>query len=280
MYNQNKLLRLLQLITVLQTSPAKTMKTIAKLIGSTERTVYRYLDLLKAVGFNVEKDSNHKVYIDNGVLDIKQMFTTEEIVLIQESISVVAKKSPLKDSIIQKLSLNNEASLAGNNLLKVHLSNLVEKVTKGIQERKVIVLKKYYSANSQQISDRQVEPIKFTDNYTSLVAYELSTASIKYFNLERITDVIVKSQSMTNESKHEDIKPDVFGFGEKEKSYELIMKMSLRAWLFLKDEYPMTIPYTKKDKKSGDYILKTTVYSLMPAKRFAKGLPGEITIMS
>ena len=113
MHNQNKLLRLLQLISVLQASPAKTMKTIAKLIGSTERTVYRYLDLLKAVGFKVEKDSNNKIYIDNGVLDIKQTFTAEEIKLIQESISVVAKKSPLKDSIIQKLSLNNEAALAG-----------------------------------------------------------------------------------------------------------------------------------------------------------------------
>ena len=119
MYNQNKLLRLLQLISVLQASPAKTMKSIAKLIGSTERTVYRYLDLLKAVGFNVEKDTHNKVYIDNGNLDIKQMFTAEEIKLIQESISVVAKKNPLKDSIIQKLSLNNEASLIGNNILKV-----------------------------------------------------------------------------------------------------------------------------------------------------------------
>lgn len=279
MHNQNKLLRLLQLISVLQASPAKTMKTIAKLIGSTERTVYRYLDLLKAVGFNVEKDANHKVYIDNGSLDIRQMFTADEIKLIQESIKVVAKSSPLKDSIIQKLSLNNEISLAGNNLLKVQLSNFVEKITRGIQERKVIVLKKYYSANSQQISDRQVEPIKFTDNYNSLVAFEIASDSIKYFNLERITDVLVKNKSMTHESKHQDVKPDVFGFGEKEKSHQLVMKMSLRAWLFLKDEYPMTIPYTKKDKVSGAYILKTTVYSLLPAKRFAKGLPGEIEFL-
>ena len=27
------------------------------------------------------------------------------------------------------------------------------------------------------------------------------------------------------------------------------------------------------------YILKTTVYSLVPAKRFAKGLPGEIEFL-
>ncbi len=279
MYNQNKLLRLLQLISVLQASPSKTMKTISKLIGSTERTVYRYLDLLKAVGFKVEKDSNNKIYIDNGVLDLKQMFTTDEIKLIQESITVVAKNSPLKDSIIQKLSITNEVSIAGNNLLKVHLSNLVEKITKGIEDRKVVNLKKYYSANSQQISDRLVEPIKFTDNYTSLIAFEISTGRIKYFNLERITDVQIKKQNMSNISKHIDVKPDVFGFGEKEKSYELIMKMSLRAWLFLKDEYPMTVKYTKKDKKTGLYILKTTVYSLVPAKRFAKGLPGEIEIL-
>ena len=70
-----------------------------------------------------------------------------------------------------------------------------------------------------------------------------------------------------------------FGCQQVANLQELVMKMSLRAWLFLKDEYPMTIPYTKKDKKSGDYILKTTVYSLVPAKRFAKGLPGEIEFL-
>ena len=32
-------------------------------------------------------------------------------------------------------------------------------------------------------------------------------------------------------------------------------------------------------KKSGDYILKAKVYSLVPAKRFAKGLPGEIEFL-
>ena len=279
MYNQNKLLRLLQLISVLQSSPAKTMKTVSKLIGSTERTVYRYLDLLKAVGFKVEKDDNNKIYIINTEIDNKNNFTDDEKKLIQESISIVGKKSPLKDSIIQKLSINNEANLAGKHILKVHLSNLVESITKGIQERKVIVLKKYYSANSQQISDRQVEPIKFTDNYTSLVAYELATDRIKYFNLERISGVQIKKQQMMNESKHEDVKPDVFGFGEKEKSYNLVMEMTLRGWLILKDEYPMTTPYTKLDKKLNKYVLKTTVYSLIPAKRFAKGLPEDVVII-
>ena len=49
------------------------------------------------------------------------------------------------------------------------------------------------------------------------------------------------------------MKPDEFGFGEKEKSYELVMKTCLRTWLFLKDEYPMTNPYTKKDKSQKLY---------------------------
>jgi hypothetical protein len=42
----------------------------------------------------------------------------------------------------------------------------------------------------------------------------------------------------------------------------------------------MTIPYAKKDKKTGDYILKTIIYSLIPAKRFSKDLPGEIVFLS
>jgi proteasome accessory factor C len=106
MHNQNKLLRLLQQISALQASPAKTMHAIANLIGSTERTVYRYLDLLKAVGFNIEKDTNHKIYIDNGMLDIKEILTADEIKLIQESIKVLGKSSPLIDTINQKLSGN------------------------------------------------------------------------------------------------------------------------------------------------------------------------------
>lgn len=38
----------------------------------------------------------------------------------------------------------------------------------------------------------------------------------------------------------------------------------------------MIIPCTNKDEKSGDYILKAKVYSIVPAKSFAKRLQGEI----
>ena len=65
-----------------------------------------------------------------------------------------------------------------------------------------------------------------------LVAFEISTGRIKYFNLERITDVQVKAQRMSNESKHEDVKPDVFGFGEKAKSYEKLKKYKIVHALF------------------------------------------------
>lgn len=42
----------------------------------------------------------------------------------------------------------------------------------------------------------------------------------------------------------------------------------------------MTIQNTKKDKESGEHIFKTALYSLVPTKRFANGLPGEIDVLN
>jgi len=63
MYNQHKILRVLQLISLLKNKPPRSISHLAGVLGSTERTVYRYLDLLTEVGFHVEKDREHRVCI-------------------------------------------------------------------------------------------------------------------------------------------------------------------------------------------------------------------------
>jgi len=63
MFNQNRIYRLFQLINYLKARPAKSVRSIEIFLDTSGRTVYRYLDLLKDLGFNIEKDSNNKIFI-------------------------------------------------------------------------------------------------------------------------------------------------------------------------------------------------------------------------
>ena len=63
MFNQNRIYRLFQLINYLKATPAKSVRSIETFLNTSERTVYRYLDLLKDLGFNIEKDGNNKIFI-------------------------------------------------------------------------------------------------------------------------------------------------------------------------------------------------------------------------
>src|SRR6187551_691623 len=109
MLNQHKLLRVLQLINQLKAKPAKSLRHLARTLDSTERTVYRYLDLLEAVGFNVHKDTFRRYSIpDEEAIAQGMSFTQEETVLLQELIVSAAAKSKLKDSLLKKLYLASD----------------------------------------------------------------------------------------------------------------------------------------------------------------------------
>ena len=280
MYNQHKILRVFQLINLLKSSPTKSIRALSKTLNIDNRSVYRYFDLLRELGFNLEKDTYNRFYITNEVLDDEFAFSPEEAGWLKELILTVGKESYLKDSILKKLYVNSDLKIQSKQLFKVHLSKLVELAKKGIEDKRQIVLKKYYSANSQNIEDRLVEPIHFTDNYQHLVAFEVVSKTIKHYHLERITDIEISNQSFEFESKHHQSDTDAFGFAKNGDQFEVNMEMSLRAFVFLKEEYPETIPFINYDKSSDKYKLRIKVNSMLPVERFVNGLKGEISLIN
>jgi predicted DNA-binding transcriptional regulator YafY len=84
MFNQHKIYRVLQLITLLQNKPAKSIRFMANFLECTERTAYRYIDLLKQLGFDIQKEEHNKFFI---VSDIQaDGFTIEETSYMVEMI--------------------------------------------------------------------------------------------------------------------------------------------------------------------------------------------------
>ena len=280
MLNQHKILRVLQLISLLKKEPSKSIKFIAGILESTDRTVYRYLDLVKELGFDLQRDSHNRFFIgsekENETID----FTNEEASLLRELLLSSGTKSNLKDALLRKIYLKSEIVIQGNHLLNAHLGKIVSDLSKAITEHKQVVLKKYQSANSNTITDRLVEPISFTDNYTSLCAFEVESAKNKYFNIERITEVEVLHKQNEFEDQHQLDTPDAFGFTALNGlPFDIDIRLNLRAFVLLKQEYPMVVSFVKQEPKTNNYRLKMSINNPKPVIRFVLGLLDDIEII-
>jgi proteasome accessory factor C len=279
MLNQHKILRVLQLIQLLKTAPAKNLRFLANVLKTTERTIYRYVDLIQEVGFIVERDEQNKLFISNNYGLETFEFTPAESDILIELLETSGKDILLKNSIINKIQIHTESTITSKLLVNAHLGKLVEAISNGIQLKKTITIKKYHSLHSNDISDRIVEPICFTDNYQHLVAFEVKSQKNKFFHIERMTAIEIGVSNWKFEAQHKFEKPDAFGFSPGEKVYSIKLKLSLKAGQLLKEEYPRTTEFLKLNKQSKTYTFITEVNSIIPIKRFIFGLQDEIEIL-
>ncbi len=280
MHNQNKILRVLQLITLLKKQPAKSIRFLAGIIESTDRTVYRYLDLVKELGFELQKDHNNKFQIIGEDEYPSISFSNEEVSLLRDLVLSTGKDCKLKDSLLQKIYLQSELAIQGNHVLKANLGRMIEKINSSIIENKKIILKGYHSINTQVISDRIIEPISLTENYNSVCGFEVETKLNKYYNLERINEVIILDESREYNEFHTLDELDAFGFSENNgKRYKVELRISFRSYVLLKEEYPKIKKFIKKDTNSEKYLLNVEVNNPKPIIRFINGLKDEIEVL-
>jgi predicted DNA-binding transcriptional regulator YafY len=235
---------------------------------------------VKELGFELKKDQNNKfIIIGNGDYETVS-FSNEEASLLRDLVLSTGKENKLKDSILQKIYLQSELALQSNHILKANLGNMVTKINTAISENKRVLLKSYHSINTQKISDRVIEPICLTDNYISICGFEVETKTNKFYNIERITEVILLNEEREFQNLHQFDEMDVFGFstlnGER---FQVELKLTLRAYILLKEEYPKIEKYINKDKSSDTYILKIEVNNPKPITRFILGLNEEIEII-
>ena len=280
MHNQNKILRVLQMISVLKKQPAKSIRFLAGILESTDRTVYRYLDLVKELGFELQKDQNNKFLIVSGDDYETVSFSKEEASLLRDLVLTAGKDSKLKDSVLQKIYLQSEISIQGNQILKANLGILVAKINTAITENKRVLLKSYHSINTQKISDRLIEPISLTDNYNSICGFEVDTKTNKYYNIERITEVIIVNEQQEFQKLHQLDEMDAFGFSiQNGERFQVELILTLKAYILLKEEYPKIEKHIKKDKNSAVYHLNIEINNPKPITRFILGLKDEIVVV-
>jgi predicted DNA-binding transcriptional regulator YafY len=271
MLNQRKILRVLQFISYLEQRPPKAVNQLAEMLETTERTVYRYLDLIRECGFDLQRDKYTRFFIHNDTAQGIR-FSTEEAEYLKQLVLTSGKRNKLKDAVLSKIYLASDVNIVAGHLVNAKNGRIVERLAQAMADKEQVILKRYHSINSETISDRLVEPFGFTDNYHTVMAYEITSKKNKTYNLDRITAVELSNKAFAFEEKHEHQITDAFGFSFTGEQHDIELELSLKAYLLLKDEYPLTIPYIKYNPKSDLYELKIQVNDLKPIQRFMRGI--------
>ena len=260
-----------------------TVEDMAERLGTSYRSVYRYIDTFKEAGFVVHK-------LEGGVYrlgkesryfkEISQLihFTDEEAYIVNQLIEALDNTNVIKQNLRKKLtSVYNCTSLAecvveGKNA--ININHLVE----AIGGHKQVVLKRYASSHTGVARDRLVEPFGFTTNYVQVWCYEPESGLNKLFNTARIGSVEVLAEGWKHTKLHHEGYIDIFritGFEQKRVQLEL----GMMARNLLVEEYPLASrDLTPIDE--GHWLLDTMVCDYVGIGRFVMGLADDIRILT
>ena len=280
--DQPKVERLLRLMKLMTGNVNYTVNDLAERLGTTYRSIYRYIETFKDAGFVVHK-------LDGGVYklgkespyfkDISQLvhFTDEEAHIVNRLIDGLDDTNMLKQNLRKKLTSVYNCTAVANCIVKGANAQNVNHLVEAISEHRQVVLKGYASSHTGVVRDRVVEPFGFTTNYVQVWCYEPESGMNKLFKTARIGSVEILSEEWQHAEDHNRGYIDIFrmtGF----ELQRVKLELGMLARNLLVEEYPLA----ERDIRplgDGRWLLDTEVCNYVGVGRFVMGLMDDIRIV-
>lgn len=280
---QPKIERVLRLMKMMTGNNNYTVEDMAERLGTSYRSVYRYIETFKDAGFVVQRKDGgiYKLGKDSRYFkEISQLihFTDEEAHIVNQLIEGLDNTNMIKQNLRKKLTaVYNCTSLADSVVDGKNAIN-VNRIIEAITNRKQTILRSYASSHTGVVRDRLVEPFGFTTNYVQVWCYEPESGLNKLFNTARIGAVEVLDTDWQFDERHHEGYIDIFritGFEQK----RVLMELGVMAHNLLIEEYPLaTRDLTQID--SSHWLLDTMVCDYVGIGRFVIGLSDDIRILT
>ncbi len=280
MNGHEKIVRALKILLRLSNGRWHSLSELAEDIEHGERTVERYIADFREVGFSVVvKDGLYRIpTLDNKLKDLKEMlyFTNEEAMVMNKAICSIDDNNILKEGLVQKLTelydFDQHIDIKDH---PVHSKN-IENLNTAISNKEQVVLQQYRSSNGQMVRDRLVEPFSFTADYNTVWVYEPESQLCKVFKTSRIGSVKLIGKAFQFAHLHKKLPTDVFRMtGESTQNVKL--KLNLRAYNLLIEEYPQAEMYLKP-LKNDFWQFEAPIANFAGVGRFCMGLCEDVEI--
>ena len=280
--DQPKIERVLRLMKMMTSGNRYTVEELAERLDTSYRSVYRYIDTFKEVGFVVHKEAGGVYRLGKEspyFKDISQLvhFTDEEAHIVNQLIGALDDTNMLKQNLRRKLSSIYNCTSLANSIVKGKNAENVNHLIEAIDSHHQVILHAYASSHTGSKRDRVVEPIAFTTNYVQIWCFDTSDGKTKIFNTARIGDVEILDTEWQHEAEHKCGHIDIFrntGFEQ----MRVQMRLGVMAHNLLIEEYPLSErDLTQEDETH--WLLDTLVCNYAGIGRFVIGLADDIEII-
>jgi predicted DNA-binding transcriptional regulator YafY len=126
MFNQHRLYRVFQLINHLRSGAHKEIEVLSRFMETSTRSTYRYIELLKAIGFQIRRDKHGRPYLPSSKRYEIIPLTDDELALLRRQLQALGSDSPLAASVMQKIGQFSDASFRLQDLRNLKLAQHME----------------------------------------------------------------------------------------------------------------------------------------------------------
>ncbi len=277
----DKLARQLKLIALLAQNRELTIDELSSRVGMSRRTIYRYLDAFRSLGFSVVQEGkryrlDHRSPFFQKITD-KTHFTDAEALTLNQVLNSVFDNSPQVRHLREKLANLYDDKVLAHHGVDERTAHNIAAIYRAIREERVCILRSYTSPHSGRTDDRTVEPFLLLSGNTEVRCYEIASAMNKTFKISRAESVEVVELLWSHKAEHKAFHTDMFHF-----SGEVRLPISLRlgplAANVLREEYPQAENQLTR-QADGRYKWETWVCSYKGVGRFVVGLFDDIEIV-
>lgn len=258
-----------------------TVEEISNRLQLSRRSIYRYIDAFKQMGFIVRKRGT-RYSIDHESPFFKTIterihFSDDEAITINRVLNSVMDNSAEVRHLREKLSALYDFNVLARHGVDDQIARNLSTIYKAIQEERVVVLRDYTSANSNEVRNRIVEPYLFLAENSEVRCYEIASGENKTFKLQRAKSVDLLDILWANKEKHAPFYMDLFHFTGEERMPVKLLLGNLATSILL-EEYPASEQQLKL-QKDGRHLLTTEVCSYKGIGRFVLGLYDDIEVL-
>ena len=276
-----KFARQLKLMLLLTQNRLLSIEEICNRVSMSRRSVYRYIDAFKSMGFVVKKEGT-RYRLDHSSPFFSEIvtgiqFTEAEGVALSQILNSVYNNSAEVRALREKLSNLYNPDILSRHGVDSTLAQNISRIFQAIKEERVVLLRDYNSPSSGQVSNRIVEPYLFINENAEVRCYELSTKMNKTFKVSRCADVELLDLLWSHKEEHMPFYSDLFGFTGDPRLPVSILLGQLSTSVLL-EEYP-DAQRQMSLQPDGRQLLKTEVCSYVGIARFVLGLYDDIEVV-
>lgn len=272
-----RIIRVFHLLDYLGEFPPKTVGKLASMLGANSKTVYKDIQLLHTLGYEVTKDSAHRHFLTYHTKTAYQLSEYEKNLIIG-AVSQAGYTTNDIISIKQKLKSKQYHSKTDEKIIKQ--LKIVKILADAVEHKMVVTLLDYRTTTlGSKIRDRVVLPLYLDTNRMSITAYEYDKKMCRIFKVSRISDVVPVADIL--EKYINDVPPmvDAFGFAGR-MDYVVEMYLTNRGAALLSEEFNIACqPISSETSGFFQHYVTCRVCGYEGVGRFVLGMMSEVKVL-